>query len=56
MSTEENKAFVRRYLGEISGKDKPRAVQNQYIADSDESSSTVLIKAGCRLRRVRQVR
>jgi predicted ester cyclase len=36
MSTEDNKAYVRRYLGEISGKEKPRAVQDQYIADSDE--------------------
>jgi predicted ester cyclase len=36
MSTDANKAFVRSYLEAISGKDKPRALQDQYIADSDE--------------------
>ncbi len=36
MSTEANKAFIRRYFDAISGKDKPAAVQDQYIADSDE--------------------
>jgi len=36
MSAQENKAFVGRYLDAISGKDKPRAVQDEYIADSDE--------------------
>ena len=36
MSVQENKAFVRRYLDALSGKDKPRALQDEYIADSDE--------------------
>jgi predicted ester cyclase len=36
MSTEANKAYIRRYLDALSGKDKPRAVQDEYIADSDE--------------------
>ena len=36
MSAGENKAFVGRYLDAISGKDKPRAVQDEYIAESDE--------------------
>ncbi len=35
MSTSENKAFVRRYLDAINGKDKPAAIVNQYISDSD---------------------
>jgi len=37
MSTQENKAFVRRYLAALSGKDKPPAVVDQYVADSDEA-------------------
>jgi predicted ester cyclase len=36
MSTEANKAFVRSYLEALSGKEKPRALQDEYIADSDE--------------------
>jgi predicted ester cyclase len=36
MSAEENKALMRRYFEAISGKDKPRALQDEYIADSDE--------------------
>ena len=36
MSVQENKAFVGRYLDAVSGKDKPRSVQDEYIADSDE--------------------
>lgn len=36
MSAEKNKAFMRRYFKAISGKDKPRALQDEYIADSDE--------------------
>lgn len=36
MSTEANKEFIRRYFGALSGKDKPRAVQDEYIADTDE--------------------
>jgi steroid delta-isomerase-like uncharacterized protein len=35
MSTSENRAFVRRYLDAINGKDKPAAIVNQYISDSD---------------------
>src|SRR5689334_411585 len=35
MSTEENKAFVRRYLAAISRKPKPQSVIDEYIADSD---------------------
>jgi predicted ester cyclase len=37
MSTTENKAFVRRYLEAINGKEKPATLVNQYIADSDET-------------------
>lgn len=36
MSTEANKAYISRYLDALSGKDKPRSVQDEYIADSDE--------------------
>jgi predicted ester cyclase len=36
MSAGENKAFVRGYLEALSGKDKPRELQDQYIADSDQ--------------------
>ena len=36
MSTEANKAFVRSYLEALSGKEKPRALQDEYIAESDE--------------------
>ncbi len=36
MSTEANKAFIRRYLDAISGKDKTPALQDTYIADSDQ--------------------
>ena len=35
MSTSENKAFVRRYLDAINGKEKPAAVQDQFISDAD---------------------
>jgi len=37
MSTIENKAFVHRYLDAISGKEKPAALVNEYIAASDET-------------------
>jgi steroid delta-isomerase-like uncharacterized protein len=37
MPASENKAFIRRYLDAISGKDKPAALQDQYIADSDQA-------------------
>jgi predicted ester cyclase len=36
MSTESNKAYVIRYLEALSGKDKPREVQDEYIAETDE--------------------
>lgn len=36
MSTGESKAFLRRYLDALSGKDKPAATIDTYIADSDE--------------------
>jgi predicted ester cyclase len=32
----ENKAYIRRYFEALSGKDKPRALQDEYIAASDE--------------------
>jgi predicted ester cyclase len=35
MSTEENKAFIRRYFEAISGKDKPAAVVNEYVSDEE---------------------
>jgi predicted ester cyclase len=36
MSAEANKAFIRRYFEALSGKDKPRATLDEYIADSYE--------------------
>ncbi|MGD2147207.1 MAG: ester cyclase [Anaerolineae bacterium] len=36
MSPDSNKAFIRRYFGALSGNDKPRSIQDAYIADSDE--------------------
>jgi predicted ester cyclase len=36
MSAETNKAVIRRYFEAISGKDKPQAVVDEYIADSDQ--------------------
>jgi predicted ester cyclase len=36
VSTGETKAFLRRYLDALSGKDKPAATIDTYIADSDE--------------------
>lgn len=36
MSVEGNKAFVRSYLEALSGKAKSSALQDQYIADSDQ--------------------
>jgi predicted ester cyclase len=36
MSAETNKAVIRRYFEALSGKDKPRATLDEYIADSDE--------------------
>lgn len=36
MSADTNKALIRRYIEAISGKDKPRATVDEYVADSDE--------------------
>lgn len=36
MPATENKAFLRRYFEALSGKEKPRALQDEYIADSDQ--------------------
>ncbi len=36
MSTTENRTFVQQYLSAISGKEKPPALINRYIADADE--------------------
>ncbi len=36
MSAEGNKVLISRYFDAISGKDKPAAVQDRYIADSDQ--------------------
>ncbi len=36
MSAERNKVLISRYFDAISGKDKPAAVQDRYIADSDQ--------------------
>lgn len=35
MSTTNNKAFVRRYLDAINGKDKPAVLVDQFISDAD---------------------
>lgn len=37
MSTAENKALIRRYLAALSGKEKPLHIQDDYIADSDQT-------------------
>ncbi len=37
MSANENKAFIRRYLDAINGHEKPAALLDQYIADSDQA-------------------
>jgi steroid delta-isomerase-like uncharacterized protein len=34
MSTEDNKAFVRRYLAALSGNAKPAALVNEYVDDA----------------------
>ena len=36
MTTEDNKALIRRYLDALGGKEKPPALVNQYVAESDE--------------------
>jgi predicted ester cyclase len=36
MPADENKAFVQTYFAALSGKDKPAALQDEYIADSDQ--------------------
>jgi predicted ester cyclase len=35
MSASENKAFIRRYLDAINGKEKPAAVVDQFISEAD---------------------
>ncbi len=49
MSAQENKAFVGRYLDAISGKDKPYALQDQYIAESDKElkDHIIFFEASC---------
>ena len=37
MTTAESRAFIQRYAEALSGKAKPPAVVNQYVADSDET-------------------
>ncbi|HMN27955.1 MAG TPA: ester cyclase [Caldilineaceae bacterium] len=37
MSTTENRALIRRYLEAISGKEKPAALVDRYVAESDLS-------------------
>jgi len=37
MSTAESRAFIQRYAEALSGKAKPPALVNQYVADSDEA-------------------
>ena len=36
MTTEDNKALIRRYLDALGGNDKPPELVNQYVAESDE--------------------
>jgi predicted ester cyclase len=45
MSTEENKALIRRYLAAISGKEKPQSVIDEYIADSDPDLKQHIVDA-----------
>jgi len=37
MSTAESRAFIQRYAEALSGKAKPAALVNQYVADADEA-------------------
>ncbi len=37
MSTAESRAFIQRYAEALSGKAKPAALVNQYVADVDEA-------------------
>jgi predicted ester cyclase len=37
MSTAESRAFIQRYAEAVSGKAKPPALVNQYVADADEA-------------------
>lgn len=39
MSAEENKAFIRRFLDAMSGKDKSAAAVAEYVSDADEEFS-----------------
>jgi predicted ester cyclase len=45
MSIEENKAFIRRYLAALSGKEKPASVVDQYVADSDPELKQHIVDA-----------
>jgi steroid delta-isomerase-like uncharacterized protein len=45
MSTEENKAFVRRYLAALSGKAKPQSVVDEYVSDSDPELKQHIVDA-----------
>lgn len=45
MSTAESRTFVQQYLDAISGKDKPLALLNQYIANSDEALKQHIVDA-----------
>ncbi len=46
MSTDDTKAFIRRYFDAISGKDKPTDVLNEYIADESLVHHIMLVEAG----------
>ena len=37
MSTAESRVFIQQYLAALSGKAKPPALVNQYVADTDEA-------------------
>ena len=45
MSTAENKQVIERYLEALSGKDKPAALVNQYVADADEALKQHIVEA-----------
>ncbi len=46
MSTDENKAFVRKYLEAISGKPKPATVVDQYVAEQPLKDHIVATEVG----------
>lgn len=45
MSAEQNKEFVRQYFAAISGKDKPPALVDEYVADSDSELKQHIVYA-----------